>query len=141
MNTFFRISIYLCIMLLLITLSFSLINSFDAFGYTTEAGVEISSTDEYLGELTTLDETDMNYIWGLFLGAGTVIGIGIGAVTHSIAPVGIGIFGGVFWGSLINTHVILSTGNYIPPELMTIFTICSGFIFVAALVGMTTGSG
>lgn len=128
-------------MLLLITLSFSLINSFDAFGYTTEEGLELTSTDEYLKDVSSLKTPSTDYIWGVFLGAGTVVGIGIGAITRSISPVGISIFGAVFWASFVNTRLILDAGGYMPPELMTIFTISAGVIFVAALIGMTTGSG
>lgn len=140
MNTFFRICIYYCIALLVFTLLFNVINATGAFDINANEGLQVSDTRSSLGELTTLSTPNMNYIIGLIT-LGAAAGIVVGYLTHSMVPVGIGIFSSVFWASYINTHSILSVGSYIPSELLLIITVCTGLIFVAAIIGMATGSG
>ena len=140
MNTFFRICIYYCIGLLVFTLLFNLVNATGAFDINVNEGLQVSDSDSALGELTTLETPNMNFLIGL-IATGVAAGIVVGWVTQSIVPVGISIFGSVFWASFINTHSILSTGGYIPGELLLIITVCTALIFVAAIVGMLTGSG
>jgi len=140
MNTFFRIAVYFCFLLLICTLMFNVVSSLGAFGFSMNPGQQIGDTDEALGDLTTLETPNMNYII-ILVTSGVGVGIFAGWLTHSIVPVGISVFGSVFWASYINTHTIISYGQYIPSELLTIFTICTGLIFIAAIVGMLTGSG
>ena len=139
MNTFFRICIYYCLALLVFTLLFGLVNATGAFTIVDE-GLGISDTEGALGDLTTLGTPNMNYIIVLIAG-GLAAGLVAGVLTQSIVPVGISIFGSVFWASYINTYSILSVGSYIPGELLLIITVCTILIFVAAIVGMLTGSG
>jgi len=140
MNTFFKICIFYCLALLVFTLLFGLVNATGAFDISPEPGLQISSTEGALGEITTLETPTMDYLWGL-VAFGGISGMIIGWITHSIVPVGVSIFGSVFWASYINTHSILSLGNFIPGELLMIITICTIFIFIAAIIGMLTGSG
>ena len=142
MNTFFRICIYYCLALLVFTLLFGLVNATGAFGIDVEEGLHISDTDSALGELSTLATPNMNYLIVLVAG-GVAAGLVAGVLTQSIVPVGISVFGSVFWASYINTYSVLSMGNpsYIPGELLLIITVCTVLIFIAAIVGMLTGSG
>jgi hypothetical protein len=81
----------------------------------------------------------MNWIW--IVGISGLLGVGAGVAMRSVVPVGIGLFGGIFWSSFISVHGILSIGGYIPIELLTVFTVATTFIFIAAIIGMLTGGG
>ena len=140
MNTFFRICIYYCLALLVFTLLFGLINVTGAFDINAGEGLQVTDSDSALGELSTLETPNMNYLIGLVI-TGVAAGIVVGWITQSIVPIGISIFGSVFWASYINTYSILSMGDFIPGELLLIITVCTVLIFIAAIVGMLTGSG
>lgn len=141
MNTFFRI----CVLITLIMLTFSLVANFVAglgiFPNTENIGSS-SDTDSALGDFSTLDDNaDM---WSIF--TMVTVGTGIGALalawaTHSVVPIGVHLFGAVFWASWLNMNSILGAGGYIPGDLLTVATIGVMFVFVAAIIGMLTGSG
>jgi len=125
----------------LISLCFNVVNTFDAFGVTdVPSGIDLGDTEVVLSHTTSLATPNMNYIIGL-VGLGVAFGVGVGYLTSSIVPVGIGIFGSVFWASFYNTYTVLQVGSYVPQEILTMFTICTVLIFAAAIIGMTTGSG
>jgi len=126
--------------LLIFTLVLSYVQSTGAFPVSGTGGQEISSTGEVLEQTTALETGNMNYLWGIVIG-GIAAGLVAGWITHSIIPTGVFIFGGVFWASFINTHSILSYGGWIPGDFLMIFTVGAVFIFIAACVGMLTGSG
>jgi len=140
MSTFFKLCIFYCIGLLIFSLLFGLVSATGAFDLSSQPGVQISSTEDSLGELSSLQTPSVGFLFGL-VAFGSAAGIFLGWVTKSIVPVGISIFGSVFWASFINTHSILSTGGFIPVELLLIFTVCTMLIFIAAVIGMLTGSG
>ena len=142
MNTFYRMCIVICIGLIFFNLLLVYFADNGYYGLAGSGGKQIGDASTVLGDVTDLSgsEANMNYLWGLVLG-GVIIGGAIGAITHSIVPVGISVFGTVFWASFIRTHGILSYGGYIPAEFLAIFYIGAIFIFVAAIVGMLTGSG
>ena len=140
LNTFYRTCIYLCIGLLVFTLVLNYVQSTGAFPMVGTGGQDISGTEEVLGEVTDLEEPNMDYLWGIVIG-GIAAGLVVGAITHSIVPAGLFIFGSVFWASYIKTHVILSYGGYIPEGFLMIFSIVTVFIFIAACAGVLTGSG
>ena len=140
MNTFFRISIFLCIALLVFTLLISFVDGIGAFPYTNPIGIEIGDTGTLLEDTTTLERPNMDYLWLLVIG-GIFAGLAFSARTQSIVPAGLFIFASVFWALFINTISILSIGGWIPGEILTIFTACTTLIFIAAAIGMLTGSG
>lgn len=141
MNTLFRICIVLCLGLLIFSLAISYLEGTGAFQVEGTSGKEIGNTGTVLGDATNLDTANMNAIWTTVIITGIVSGVVGSIFTHSVIPVGIGIFGSVFWASFINTHMILGTGGYVPGEFLTIFTVATVFIFIGACVGMLTGSG
>jgi len=103
-------------------------------------GQAVDDTGTVLSDVTDLESPNMNYLWAIVIG-GIAAGLVAGWITHSIVPAGVFVFAGVFWASFINTHSILSYGNFIPTEFLTIITIVLVFVFIAAAVGMLTGSG
>jgi len=141
MNTFF----HACVGFILLMLTFSLVANFvdgiGAFPHSAEIGPDIDSTDSALSTLTGLSSPSMNTIWlgvtGLtFLGA-----VALCYLTHSIVPIGLHLFSLVFWTSWIRMSSILSYGGYIPDNLILVFTVGVMFVFIAAIVGILTGSG
>jgi len=139
MNSFFRICIYYCIGLLVFTLLFNLIATTEAFDMDSAPGIQVQTTEEALGEFTTLATPNMGYIFGL-VAFGAATGLFLSYITRSIIPLGISIFGTVFWASFIHSHSIMSMGGFVPVELLTILTVATVLVFVAAIIGMITGS-
>jgi len=134
-------------MITLLMLTFSLVANFvftlGIFPNITGVGPSgINNTNDALGELTTLgDDASM---WGIFIGVTGLTFIGACALaflTKTITPIGIHIFGAVFWASWINMLSILSYGGYIPGDFLLVFTVGVAFVFIAAVIGMLTGGG
>jgi len=101
----------------------------------------IDETNDALGLTTLGDDATM---WTIFIGVTglTFIGaVALAFMTKSITPIGLHIFGAVFWASWINMLSILSYGGYIPGDFLIVFTVGVMFVFIAAIVGMLTGSG
>lgn len=142
MNSFFR----LCVMFILLMLTFSFVANFVSalgiFPHTAGMGISgVDSAEDALPVLTDLSDPSMA---GIFLGATALTFIGAVALaflTRSITPIGIHIFGVIFWASWINMLGLFSYGGYIPGEFLLIFTVGVMFVFIAAVVGMLTGSG
>jgi len=105
-----------------------------------ESGKDLGNTGKILNDTTDYTSGGMDWVWVVGIG-GVALGVVAGALMHSVVPIGISIFGSVFWASFINVHGILSIGGYIPSDILTIFTVCVVFIFIAAIIGMLTGSG
>jgi len=139
-GTFFRASVIIAITLLVFTLSANYILGTGAFPISGDAGKDIDDTGALLGETSTLSTPNMDYLWGIIIG-GIAAGIIAGALTHSVVPVGIFVYSSVFWASFIRTHSLLSWGGFIPGNFLSIFTIVIVFVFIAAVIGMLTGSG
>ena len=143
MNTFFRI----CVMFILLMLTFSLIANFVSglgiFPNVAPVGIDVEEDSDALTLLTGLEDPNMKDI---FLGVTTLTFIGAVALsffTRSIIPIGLHLFSLVFWTSWTKMVVIFSVGSppYIPPDLLLVGTVGVMFIFIAAIIGMLTGSG
>ena len=80
-------------------------------------------------------------LWGLVTGLGVAAGLVIGKLTGSTAPIGIFIFSDAFWTSYNATLHILTIGNYLPDSFILLATVGVTFLFIAAVIGMLTGSG
>jgi len=148
MNTFFRMCVVICLGLLVFTLALSYVDSTGAFPTGgSDLGQEIGDTGTSLEHTTDLEEPNMNWLWASIIvgvGAGIALAAGsryIGANVNATVLAGLSVFSTVFWASFIKTHSILSIGNFIPGAMLTIFSILTGFVFIAAIIGMLTGSG
>jgi len=140
-STFFQIAVTVTLIMLVFTLVANFVASLGVFDEVTGMGTETGDTGDVLQSLTGLDDPDMNNIWlgvtGLtFLGA-----VGLCYLTKSVVPIGLHLFGTIFWTSWLRLGVILSYGGYVPAEFITIFTIGIMFVFIGAIIGMLTGSG
>jgi len=133
MNSFYRVCIMICLFMLAFTLVANFVISTGAFG-DTEMKVSL------------LDEPDMAWMWAGVVGlsfAGVVL---LAWMTHSVIPIGLHIFSTIFWTSWVNMTYIFEYGgasatSYLPGEFILIFTAIMVFVFVAAVIGMLTGSG
>lgn len=141
MNTFFRIAVYLCFALIIFNVVISFVSGLNVFPIEGEAGQDIDETQDALSALTGLADPDMNSLWLLITGASIIVAGAVSWLTRSIVPIGIVIFSDVFWTSWIKANSVINTGGYLPGEFILIFTICMVFLFIAAVVGMLTGSG
>lgn len=136
MNVFLRTAIAITAMILIFSLVANFIASFGAFPFADEAGIQLGETTDVLSAITGLNDPNMN---ALFIGATGLTFIGAVALcylTKNIVPLGIHIFGVIFWTSWIRMSSILSYGGYIPLELLGIFTIGVMIVFIAAIIGM-----
>lgn len=142
MKTFFQIAVTLCLILLMASLIANFVSSLGVFPNVTSIGQkDIENSNDALAEMTGLNSPSMQSVFigvtGLtFLGV-----VALSATTHSVKPIGLHLFGTVFWTSWIRMTVILGYGGYIPSSLLLVFTVGVMFVFIAAIIGMLTGSG
>jgi len=127
-------------------LTFSLVANFvaglDIFPNVTNIGMEdAESSESALTALTGLDSPDMNAIWIGVTGLTFFGAVALAALTKSMIPIGLHLFGAVFWTSWIRMSSILSYGSYIPDEFLIVFTVGVLFVFIAAIIGLITGGG
>lgn len=138
--TFYRTAVWICIAIIIFTLAINVVNSMEAFPTDYEGGATGVTSDNALEQISGL-EGGMASIWALGVGLGAVGAVALVFISKQISPIGIYIFSAVFWTSWIRMLSVLNLGEYIPAELLLLFTVGVLFIFIAAVVGMLTGSG
>ena len=126
-------------------LTFSLVANFVAglgiFPNVTDIGMEVDDTESALTALTGLSDPNMNAIWIGITGITFIGVVALAALTQSMTPIGLHLFGLVFWTSWLRMSSILSYGGYIPEEFLIIVTVGVMFVFIAAIIGLITGGG
>jgi len=132
-------------MFILIMLTFSLIANFVSglgiFPNVGPVGVDVDSDSNALSTLTDLASPSMGAIFLGVTGLTFIGAVALSYLTHTITPIGLHLFSLVFWTSWINMIHIFSTGGYIPSDLILVGTVGVMFVFIAAIIGMLTGSG
>jgi len=126
-------------MLLAFSLVANFVDGLGIFPHTSSIGTEIT-TSNALSQLTGLDNPSMQ---GIFLGVTGLAFVGVVALcwaTKNVVPLGLYLFGVIFWTSWIRMSSVMSYGGYIPAELLAVFTVGAIFLFVGAIIGMLTGS-
>jgi hypothetical protein len=114
----------------------------DAFGGTGGYGVQDLNEGNALQRLTGLSDPNMAAIWLIVTSLTGIAVVALAALTHSVVPIGLHLFGTVFWTSYIRANSVLGIGSgYIPGEVFGVFFVGVTFIFIAAIIGMLTGSG
>ncbi len=83
----------------------------------------------------------MASLWALAIGVGAIGAIALVFISKQISPIGIYIFSTVFWTSWLKMNSVININGVMPVELMVIFTVAALFLFIAAIIGMLTGSG
>jgi hypothetical protein len=126
--------------MLFFSLSVTFIHALGIFPVADNPGLEGITNENVLSRITGLTG-GMEVVWALVT---TISGFGaivLGILTQSMTPIGIYLFSTVFWTAYINTSSILNVGGYIPADFLIIATVGIIFIFIAAVIGMLTGSG
>ena len=128
--SFFRTATYLSLGVILFSFSIIFISSLDVFPTEAVGGSAITGLDP-----------NLDWVWGTIVSFGSLLTLVICYVLRSAVPLGIYLFGAVYWTSWIHAQAIFSTGGYIPGGFILLFTIGVGFVFVASIIGMLSGSG
>lgn len=128
--SFFRTTIYLSLGLILFSLGVSFVGELDVFPTTFQGA----------GTITGISP-DMDWVWGSFVSFGTLLTLGLCYITRSVNPLGVYIYGVVFWSAWIHASALLSSGGFIPLSFIAMGTIGVAFLFTASIIGMFTGSG
>lgn len=143
MNTFFRTCVFLSVGLILFNLGFTFVIALDVYNAGL-APVSSNVTSPVAG-----DQGLMNVLFGGLTGGLSIAGImgmiivsgaALSLYFKSLLPVAIGAFSSVFWGSYMTTFTIFNSFQ-LPAEFLALITVGVGFIFVAAVIGMASGSG
>jgi hypothetical protein len=143
-STFFQTCIYICILLIILTFAISFINELNLF-YDVNVGVETTNKpNNFLEELTGF-EGGMEYIWLALItssGLGTLV---VAKLTQSTNMIGVWLFTSIFWTSynkcLSVINISYGSQEWIPAEFLIMFTVALLFLWIAAVIGMLTGSG
>jgi len=140
-STFFSIAITITLVMLVFTLVANFVAGLGVFDEVTGMGTETSNTGGVLQSITGLSDPNMNSIFIGVTGITFLGAVGLCYLTKNITPIGLHLFGTIFWTSWLRLSVILSYGGYVDVELISIFTIGVMFVFIGAIIGMLTGSG
>jgi len=139
--TFYRTCIYLCVVLIIFTLSINFVNALGVFSSYDASPTEESLTTENALEQISGLSGGMEYIWGLAIGLGAGATMFLVYLSKQISPLGIYLFSSIFWTSWLKMNTVININGVIPAELIMLFTVGAMFIFIAAIIGMLTGSG
>ena len=140
MNSFFRICVMICLLMLVFSLVANFVSSLDIFPGVDPMGVDVDDSDA-LSVLTGLDDANMNAIWLGVTGLTFIGAVALAALTRSMTPIGLHLFGMVFWTSWIRMNIIFVQQMHIPGDFFVIATVGMLFLFIAAIVGLMTGGG
>jgi len=135
--SFFRTALYIAMGMILFNVIIGWIFSTGAFPLEGNPGMELTE-DNALNKLTGLTG-GMEYIWLAGTTLSALASIGLAILLRVITPIGIWMFGEVFWTSWIRTNSVLSMGGFLPDEFLAIFFIGMMFLFIAVIIGMLVG--
>jgi len=139
----FRIAVNLCLALIIFTLVINFVDGLDLFMPAGE-GIVVKNTSSIIEKISGY-EGKMAEMWLFVVSLSGVTALMVGGVasvvTRSPAPIGIAVFGTIFWVSYVRALTVLSANQYIPNDFLLIGTCVVVFIFIGAVIGMLTGSG
>ena len=154
LSTFYQTSIYICLCVIAVNLSFAFITGLGVFGTTAYEGMEIGDTtaeivEDYTGLNATTEGgneyTGMDALWVIAAGSaiGGIAGFFLSWATKTSVFMAIGLFSGVFWSSYLNSLSVINAGGYLDSILgfILIGTVLMVFVFAGAVIGMLGGSG
>lgn len=148
-ESFFETCVYITIILFVFTLLFNAIMSLGIYTTLTHpSGIDLDGNiSDLIKDMTVSTQYSKGIVienlWSVVL-LGGLGGVGLAIVTQSASILGIYIFCFFFWGSYGNLLSILSIGGFLTGGLWAFVIIGTGavtILFVAAIVGMLSGSG
>lgn len=131
-------------LIIIFTLAINFVNGLNLF---TDVNSGVATGDKPGNIFSTISgfSGGIEYIWAALLtatGLGTLV---VAKLTQSTNMIGVWLFSGVFWTSYnkcISVVSVSSSGTqWIAPEFLILFTAAVLFLWVAAIIGMLTGSG
>jgi len=146
MHSFLKICIIITIGLILFNVGIVFINSLKTtagdpiFPTPLTPGKEIATGENATDSIVATFTGGHPIAWILAAGATLAVGFGLAILTQSMIPVGLSIFGTIFWtayGGAITVFYQFA----IPPEFLVLFTVGMALLFGGAIVGVLTGSG
>lgn len=145
-ETFFQLCLYFVIGIIIFSMIFSVLVGFNVFSNENiNEGIDIdtSSKENAFADITG---KDLQISLLLSVTSGTILGLATGGavswLTHTTSAIGVGLFTGVFWAAYLNMISILNTGSFLSDAgVLTIISVVVSMLFVAAIIGMFTGSG
>jgi hypothetical protein len=140
LTSFFQVCVYFCLFLLIFTLSVNFVTGLQLF-IDVETGPDLSGETTAEGVFSRIVDNDMFAIWAMVTSlSGLAAGV-LAVLTRSVSILGVYLFSVTFWTSYTLFVSTVNINSWIPLEFMLIFTVALLFIWVAAIIGMLTGSG
>jgi len=147
LNTFFQSCIYICIGLIVLTMSINFVSALGVFGFDIDAGFP-SGTDfddltdvNFTGDDTHDADSGLQGLWLIMITGAGIGGLTVAWITKSPVVLGVFVFSAVFWASYISASAVLLVGDFIPAGFLAIGTAIMGFFWAGAIAGMLSGSG
>lgn len=142
--SFFRLAIYICIGLILLSLFIGFIDSLGAFPVSINSGISLTDRDNVFYQLTGLTG-GWAALWTGLIGIGLILAVPLAIAIGSFIPIGIYLFGVVFWTSYTRAYSVLNIifnpiyfdNGSTPSIFLLIIDVIILFIFIAACLGMS----
>lgn len=139
-SSLFQACFYFCMVITVVTLFINIVGAMDVFGESNyETGVNIGEDPDNVFQDVSGLSNGYEWFWLAAVGGGLGASILIGIATSSTIPIGVFLFGTVFWTSY--TRLMSITGNYIPNDFMLGITVALMFLFAGAVIGLLSGGG
>jgi len=140
LNTFFQTCVYFCILIVVFTLAVNVISSWSLF-VSVEAGSAASGESDNVFSLLTGLSGGMEFIWLSLLTVGGIASIVVAKITFSTNIIGVWLLSSVLWSSYMRMFSVVEINNWIPLNVIVLFTTVLLFVWVSAIIGMLSGSG
>ncbi|GAH03598.1 unnamed protein product [marine sediment metagenome] len=140
LNTFFQICIYFCIITLVFTLAINVVSAWNLF-VTVDSGIQTAEQSDNILAVITGFSGGMEIIWTFILTIGGISSIIVAKFLQNSSIIGVWLLSSVMWTSYFKTVTVVDINNWIPSDIILIFTTAILFIWVAAIIGMLSRSG
>jgi hypothetical protein len=138
LNNYFRIIIYFCIILIIVSLCINVVTAWGLFSSTSTTTIHASGTPEQIFKTITGIDQGMYFVWGAILSIGGFTAVVVAYLLQSSSVLGIYLYSAVFWVVFNGTLANININNFIPPEFLTIAIVGVFFVWVASIIGMLT---
>lgn len=146
-NSFYQFCVYICIALIVVTLSINFVSGLNVFEIPYDAGYQTG--DDTSGNFVNLtnitsdgESGGMDLLWAGVLSSAAFGGMVVAWITRSTTIIGVYVFSAVFWVSYLRCLSVVYI-SYLEPlfGFIMIFTVAMVFLWAGAIAGMLSGSG
>jgi len=148
--SFLRSCIYLVVVIFIGSLMANFMFSLDVLPVESNPGLQNVNDTNFFVQMTTLEMdsdsgepvsiADMDGFWELIT-VGAIGSVVLMFITKSIVPLGLYVFGAVFFSVWVKTSYLLEFAAILPEGFVNIISVCVVLLFCAASVGVMTGGG